>query len=205
MRRPLVLCFVLAMFAMLSMPRASHAGPTLRAAAFEVRAGELVVLTWSDLPRGAHEVELEVSLGGGRWLRISPELDASVRSFTWRVPREFAGDARVRLRWGGKGYESEGDFIALRIEPTLTTRHPRPGDEWWNAHAAEPLAPSAWRPTQAAFAPLVLPAAVPASPDGFGANRTEHARTTLVRDDAAIVVRPRPLTPSPQRVTPLRN
>ncbi len=82
-----------------------------------VRAGETIDIAWSDLPAGTHEVELKVSIDGGRWKRISPELEAREGHFIWRVPTSMRGEARIRLCYGGgHGEEEAAPSEAFRIE-----------------------------------------------------------------------------------------
>ncbi len=70
-----------------------------------VRPGDRIELAWEGLDRGVREVEFELSLDGGRWVRISPELEALEGHWTWRVPELSAAEARIRLRCGGERRE----------------------------------------------------------------------------------------------------
>ncbi|MFN8586697.1 MAG: hypothetical protein U0704_02760 [Candidatus Eisenbacteria bacterium] len=98
-----------------------------------LRAGETIELRWEGLDPGIREVEFELSLDGGRWIRISPELDALEGRWTWHVPSLAAEHARLRLRCGGEHRETvaatSGAFALAA----------RPGDdreflgEWWPA------------------------------------------------------------------------
>ena len=54
-----------------------------------VVAGSRLEIAWSGLEVGAREVELELSLAGGRWMRISPELEAREGRYRWRVPPDL--------------------------------------------------------------------------------------------------------------------
>ncbi len=76
-----------------------------------VRAGEMVEIHWSAPGSTVDELEIQLSLDGGRHynLRISPELDPRVGEFVWRVPNLASGDARVRLRYSRDGREIEGE------------------------------------------------------------------------------------------------
>ncbi len=75
-----------------------------------VRAGEEIELRWSALPAGADEMELLLSLDGGRsfHVRLSPELEGDTRSFRWLVPDLPADRARLLLRIGGEDGERVG-------------------------------------------------------------------------------------------------
>jgi len=80
-----------------------------------VRAGQVLEVRWRDLPADVREVELELSVDGGRWSRISPELEALEGAFLWRVPEGVAGPAVVRLRAGGAAGEREVAESAFRL------------------------------------------------------------------------------------------
>jgi hypothetical protein len=132
MRPPVIAALVLALVAT-SAP--ATAAPRLRGVPARVRAGTALEITWTGLAPEAHEVELELSLGGGRWVRISPELEAREGVFAWRVPAALSGPARLRLRYGGEGFEAEGDATPFVIEADAgapMTLRPDPGlGEWW--------------------------------------------------------------------------
>jgi hypothetical protein len=87
-----------------------------------LHGGELVEIRWSGIPPAADEVELLLSLDGGRHfsLRLTEELDAQSRSFLWRVPSLIADGAALMLRMGIGGREVEsapGPLFSLRPEP----------------------------------------------------------------------------------------
>ena len=101
-----------------------------------VLAGERVHVAWSGLSSRAHEVELELSLAGGRWVRISPELDAREGRYSWRVPASFAGPARIRLRCGGDGFEDASEGTAEFVIVADPRASHAPGatfddGDWW--------------------------------------------------------------------------
>src|SRR5262249_46858057 len=78
--RPLLALLVCA------VPGISRAGSILPALPGEVRGGESVEVRWRAVAAEVHEVELELSLDGGRWVRISPELEPHEGRFVWRAP-----------------------------------------------------------------------------------------------------------------------
>jgi len=80
-----------------------------------VHAGDVVEIRWRELPADVREVELELSLGGGRWVRISPELEALEGRFAWRAPQGVGGAAVLRLRAGGAGGERDVAECAFRL------------------------------------------------------------------------------------------
>ena len=120
--------------ALLAPTAPAAAAPRLHGVPARVRGGSELRITWTGLGPEAHEAELELSLGGGRWVRISPELDAREGGFTWHVPSGLAGSARVRLAYGGEGFETEGGVSVLFVlEASATANHATEADldEWW--------------------------------------------------------------------------
>ena len=90
-----------------ALPAGVAARAALHGIPSELRGGERVEIRWSGLDPDVHEVELELSLGGARWVRISPEMEALEGGYTWLVPSGLAGPARIRLRAGGEQGERE--------------------------------------------------------------------------------------------------
>jgi hypothetical protein len=117
MRRPLVTLAtaVFSLLASLAAPSGAEARARLEGLPAEVRSGERIEIRWRELDADVHEVELELSLGGARWVRISPEMEALEGRFTWRVPAGLSGSARLRLRAGGGHGEREVAEQELRI------------------------------------------------------------------------------------------
>jgi hypothetical protein len=112
------------------------AAPRLHGIPTHVRAGAELRITWTGLGPEAHEAELELSLAGGRWVRISPELEAREGGFTWRVPAGLAGPARLRLKYGGEAFEAEGElstpFVLEALGDAIANRMSEAGlGEWW--------------------------------------------------------------------------
>jgi hypothetical protein len=102
--------------AWLSLPPAAQAGE--RGAALldvpsTVTAGRTVVIRWPALPAEAEEVELVLSLDGGRTfpVRVSPELEPRDLQFTWRVPELPSETAVLVLRVGGR---ERGEQVGAR-------------------------------------------------------------------------------------------
>jgi hypothetical protein len=75
-----------------------------------VAVGQWVVLRWSDLPADVEELEIVLSLDGGRsfHVRVSPELEACDGEYRWRVPDLPTARARLMLRIGGEAGERVG-------------------------------------------------------------------------------------------------
>jgi hypothetical protein len=80
-------------------------------AASEFRAGDTIEVRWDAVDPSLDELELLLSLDGGRHytLRISPELDPDHAAFRWRVPNLASGEARLRLRFHRDGRECDGE------------------------------------------------------------------------------------------------
>ena len=158
--------FLLALCALVPA-RTAGAAAVLGACAGEARAGAVVTLEWSGLAAGTHEVELEVSLDRGRWLRISPELEGRERRFEWRVPAGYSGSARIRLRAGRAHEESVVAETALLIAPSSDLGPTRidSSAEWWNlAEYPHAAAGGVFAGSRPVWAPLTIPpAVVPAS------------------------------------------
>ena len=117
-----------------SIAPAACAAPTLSSPPSHVRAGDLVRLQWGDLPSDVHEVELELRLEGGPWVRISPEMEADEGHYLWRVPDVTSSRAELRLCMGDKRSERalppSGVF---RIEGAPHAGPPRPRSlEGWH-------------------------------------------------------------------------
>lgn len=94
--------------------------------------GQEVVLRWSDLPQAVEEIEILLSLDGGRTfpIRVSRELDAAESELRWRVPRFETGQAVLRLRMGTSDREMDGPASRMfRISgPTGSLLHGSPED-----------------------------------------------------------------------------
>jgi hypothetical protein len=103
----------------------------------EFHAGESVEVRWTGLPPECDELELLLSVDGGRtWpLRVSAELEPREGGFRWRVPNLAAGRARLRLRYGLGHRELDGPptgtfrIVADPGAPASAFRF-REGD-WW--------------------------------------------------------------------------
>jgi hypothetical protein len=88
-----------------------------------VQAGDVVEIRWNALPRGVDEMELVLSVDGGRHypIRISAEISGRETSFFWRVPNLGAREARVRLRAHHQSRETEsgpGCEFEIVADPT---------------------------------------------------------------------------------------
>jgi len=102
-----------------------------------IRAGDVLELSWSELPAGIDECEILLSLDDGRtWpVRVSPELERAERRYRWRVPNLPSPTARLRLRLGGaRGERLAPVSAAFRIEGSAAAGPPddilREGTLW---------------------------------------------------------------------------
>ena len=137
--------FILLAMLLLARPNAAHARIPALGVPVTAVAGQQFVVHWADLPAGVREVELELRLDGGRWVRISPELESAEGRFVWRVPALASGHAVVRLRGGGEGFERElTSSREFRIDARLTPVTARSlALEWWTV--GEHAGASGWR------------------------------------------------------------
>lgn len=97
---------------LLGMSAVAAARPVVVAAPARGRpleAGTVVEVSWSGLPGNAEEVELLLSLDGGRRVavRLTEQLSPAGRSYFWRVPNISARRASLVLRMGIEGREIE--------------------------------------------------------------------------------------------------
>jgi len=111
------------------IPRFVASGP--------VRAGDLVELSWAPQDGHVEELELLLSLDGGRsWhVRVSPELPGSSVRYRWVVPNLPSADARIRVRMRVDARELEGpagDRFAIESDPSRPlTRSLLSEGAWW--------------------------------------------------------------------------
>src|SRR5689334_934726 len=118
---------------LLAAPLTARAAVRLSASSAEARSGDLIELRWSGLDPGVEEVELEYSVSGGHWIRLSPELDGEEREYRWRSPAGVAGLVRVRLRQGERHEESVAAEVTLRLvcdEQREPAQGVRSREEW---------------------------------------------------------------------------
>ena len=110
-----------------------------------VAAGTSVEVRWKASPdaREATELELVLSLDGGRTfpIRVSPEMSARSTGFRWIVPGLPSAHARLAVRSGsGEGSKNEAlEFISgeFTIVSTATcdSELVRGATEWWTRQA----------------------------------------------------------------------
>ena len=147
-----------------------------------VRPGETVRIQWTQAGSAVDELELQLSLDGGRHftLRISPELDARAGEFLWRVPNLASAEARVRLRFQRDGREVEGDVSApFRIEFSAAIAAERAlvhEGTWWTGDLEVPGAGEALKPPAERLAALDLYAANALAPRAPAAPELPRAR-----------------------------
>lgn len=73
----------------------------------EVRAGAEIVTIVPRLPAGATEFELVLLPESGPAIQVSPELPVGSIDVCWRMPHTFGRTARLAVRWGAPGCESQ--------------------------------------------------------------------------------------------------
>jgi hypothetical protein len=129
----------------------------------ELRSGDVVELAWSQPPRDIDELEILLSVDGGRHyaLRVSPELDPKNGRWSWRVPQLSAAHASLRVRVGDERDEALGEptpefSIVSGAAPSISAAsEARPVHEaaWWAASEGAESGAGALglRPAQASF------------------------------------------------------
>jgi hypothetical protein len=183
-------------------PALSARGPALAWPGSEVAGGQLVELSWGELPAGTEELEILLSLDDGRTytVRVSPELDARERRYRWRVPGLHAAHARLRLRLGSERAELEAEPTApFRIVGAPAGSPPEPlfheGTSWGGL-----VPPGSGRPVADAFAPVTR-----LTIGNLGHAVAKAPRRSILRPPAPDRVAADPVTPrsgpflSPQR------
>ena len=107
---PLALCAIPALA--FGMPLA----PAALEAPAAVSVGQTLEIRWSGVPATAEEIELVLSLDGGRsfHLRVSDRLEGRVETWRWRVPDLPTRSARLMLRMGDRA----GEHI-VALSPTF--------------------------------------------------------------------------------------
>ena len=104
-------------------------------------AGDEVMVRWTAGPKDAEEMELMLSLDGGRHfsIRLTEEMEGDAASYLWRVPDLPSGAARLGLRANVGGREMEvGESAPFAItmdergqEPGAGSIRFRDGEVWW--------------------------------------------------------------------------
>jgi hypothetical protein len=173
-----------------------------------VHAGDLVELRWNTLPSNVEELEILLSLDGGRHyaVRVTPECDPRAGRYLWRVPNLATSSARLRLRLGVEEREIEaepGTMFEIVAPPEFDRFHE---NGWWSglvhdrsrpgAGLAAPRAALGSARDGQAVSPAPRDEALPAP----GATR-EIARAAPRETFAGSIRRPASLP----RFTPLRN
>jgi len=133
---------------------------------------------WQGLPQGIEEMELLVSLDGGRFARVA-DLEPSARSYTWLVPSLPAERAVLAIRGRVDGretllVETRAFVIEGRGEPGLEPVSYHGGELWTDtAGSATPLAPEEL--TDSCPTALGRPGADEPAEDSSGFDRTAPA------------------------------
>ena len=179
-----------------------------------LQGGAVVEVSWTGVPASADEVELLLSLDGGRRVavRLTEELSSGDRSYLWRVPNLSARQAALVLRMGIEGNEIESAPSAvfeIRPEPARAAAPVdwRAGELWLSGEArardADPFPAGLDSPT-GQWAPLRERSDSIASPAGAAhSGARPSGRRVAVRTDSGIPPRglPAPVPPlAPLRV-----
>jgi hypothetical protein len=106
-----------------SLPAGARAALSEPGAGSTLQAGQLVEVRWTGVPASAREIELVLSVDGGRTfpLRVTGELGPKSGSFFWRVPNLSSDQVSLALRVGIDGTEAviaAGPAFRVRPDPT---------------------------------------------------------------------------------------
>jgi hypothetical protein len=103
-----------------------------------VHAGDTITLTWRGSAGSADEMELLLSLDGGRHfdVRVSPECDPRRGQWRWRVPNLPSADARLAIRVGDERGERlasvSARFAIVGAEGAPIERRQVHEGSWWS-------------------------------------------------------------------------
>ena len=176
-----------------------------------VRAGTFVELRWEALPADVEELEILLSLDGGRQfnLRVSPECDPGTGRYRWRVPNLASSNARLMLRYRLEGREREAEptapfvILARTDAPAEFDQFSEHG--WWSGLERAPAeTPADLAPRAPSLAISRLVHASPSPPREDAARGAAAQPRDRVVAPAAPLPAPRPATASSPRVIPLR-
>ncbi len=178
-------------------------------------AGDEVVVRWAGAPAAAEEMELLLSVDGGRHfaVRLTHELSGEATSYLWRVPELPAGAARLTLRANLDGREVEvGESASFAIGairagadfagPDGSIRFVR-GEFWWldqTVAGSETDGPALAGLDPLPAEPRVLPAAgesmlaEPLSPEGAPRPAAGSKAVPIVHSASLHSATPRPVT-----------
>ncbi|HEY3124014.1 MAG TPA: hypothetical protein VGK70_08100 [Thermoanaerobaculia bacterium] len=113
-----------------------------------VRAGETAKIEWRGLPRQVAELELLLTIEGRELpVRVTPQLAARAGVLLWRVPNLPSRRARLTIRYGLDGEETENapsapfEILPAAGEPPAVLAF-REG-EWWTQECAQDQFPGA--------------------------------------------------------------
>ncbi len=203
------------MLAALHAAEASPARVQTPTAGAEVEVGSVVEVSWNALPIEAKEMELYLSLDGGRSypLRLTPQLPPGLGRLLWRVPNLPTPAARLRVRVGipGRGEVDAEPSPVFRIvaegsvsaEPVVL----RAGELWIGRGSdASPLTPPSLGGAGEEVSPLLhlsLPGELPQVPrfaltspsrcedaaDGTAVDRSPHLPPTRPGETAPLPLR----------------
>ncbi len=185
-------------------PDASSTGRSGPRQSNRLDAGSLVEVRWSGLPDSAEEVELLLSVDGGRTysVRLTDELEPGDGSWLWKVPRLDTNAARLAIRMGGDG----GEVVAATSRPFLIAPDPSAarirlrwysGEIWAEAdREAEPARPSSEGDLSRSGESMT---ALPEAADAVDVRRrmAEHSIYPLQTHGKSLVLRPLLLPSSP--------
>lgn len=168
------------------------------AAGAVLQAGETVEIRWTGIPADAEEIELLLSLDGGKHfsIRVTEELDADEGSFLWRVPNFVSSEASlaVRMGIGGKEITTEGSPL-FRIERDHALGRPalawRAEEIWLDAGDADGQNADSAAPPLSSMSAAVELASLPARSSGVLLPRFLRAPESANQQGVRVLAKPR--------------
>ena len=87
-------------------------------------SGTSVEIRWSPLPDDVEEMELLLTIDelNAVSIRVTPQIDPQAGSFLWDVPRIAVTKARLQIRYGRDGQETDGrpgETFSISVSPCL--------------------------------------------------------------------------------------
>lgn len=151
--------------------------------------GDAVQIRWSGVPADAEEIELLLSVDGGRQfsLRLTDEIDSTSGSFLWRVPSLSTDTASLAIRMGVHGQEvlsAPGPLFRLSHGPSTPGALVRwkAGEIWMDARDPDQPTPRDTRSASGLSTRAEQMTSVPGGSDTFNLPRSAARLVTIVHE-----------------------
>lgn len=209
--RPIALAAILAVIPACATAARTPFDARVVLTATTVHAGDLVELRWNTLPPDVEELEILLSLDGGRHyaVRVTPECDPHAGRYLWRVPNLATSAAHLRLRLGVERRELEaepGAPFEIVGDPEAPPEFDRFHENgWWGGlERSAARAPASLDSPGGAFEVASEDRATAPPPrDGVGLEAASYRGSVRIEPQAAAPPRPPRAIAAPRRL-PLR-